>query len=112
LSEDISFGQGLFSNEFNGTFRLGDEANRSYWMRDRMYFRLTKWLAVGPELTYSFFNQWDQHDQKLHLVYEPSYGGMIKLSENADDPRFGLVVDGAYGDFVGTSWGVGFYYRF
>lgn len=112
VSEDLSIGHGSFSNEVNSTFKLGDSEHQSDWIRDRMYFRVTKWLAVGPQISYVWFQQWNDKDQALRMVYEPSFGGQLKFTEAKPDPRCGLILNGSNGDWLGTAWGVDLYYRF
>lgn len=116
LSYENMMGVGPVYNFLTTTFRFGDEDYQSYYLRDQFYVRITNWLAVGPQMQYVWFNQVDSNCKAgekcdLVMVYEPAWGGQIKLTPNEQDPAWAVTVGGTSGDYVGTSWQVDFWMR-
>jgi hypothetical protein len=112
IQDDFMIGMDKFYNHLHMSARIGDEEYVSGFLRDQFYFRLDDWVAVGPQVTYVWFNQDHDGDGDLNLVYEPAFGGQFRLSENSDDPRWSITAGATHGDFVGTAWHTDFWIRF
>jgi hypothetical protein len=112
IQDDFMIGMGSFYNHLHMSARIGDEDYESGFLRDQFYIRLAKWVAVGPQTTYVWFNQDPDGDGDLTLVYEPAFGGQVRFSENSDDPRWSVTAGATSGDFVGTAWHTDFWIRF
>lgn len=116
LSYENMFGVGPVYNFLTTSFRFGDEDYESYFLNDQFYVRITNWLAVGPQVKYVWFKQVDEdcvwgEKCDLRMVYEPAWGGQIKLTPNEQDPAWSVTVGGTSGDYVGTAWQVDFWMR-
>lgn len=113
LQEELMFGSGWFYNFLCFSARIGDEDYESYYLRDQAYARLTNWLAIGPQVQYVWFYQPDpDNPTENQMVYEPAWGGQVRFTENAEDPRYSLTIGGTNGDYVGTTWHADVWIRF
>jgi hypothetical protein len=112
LQNELMFGSGFFYNFLIVNTRITDDkAYQSVYAADQMMFRLTKWLAIGPEAKYQWFRQWDDNGDSS-FVYEPSFGGLIRLGDNRLDQRWNFSVGYTQGDFMGGSWHADFWVKF
>jgi hypothetical protein len=112
IQDDFMIGMDSFYNHLHMSARIGDEDYESGFLRDQFYISLAKWVAVGPQTTYVWFNQDPDGDGSLTMVYEPAFGGQVRVNENSDDPRWSVTAGATHGDFVGTSWHADFWIRF
>jgi len=112
VQDDFLIGMGAVYNQLNASFRFGEDEYEFGSLTNQSYLRVTNWFALGPQFHYIWFNQDPDGDGEMSLVYEPSFGGQIKLSQNRADPDYSLTIGSTWGSYVGTAWSVDFWYRF
>lgn len=112
VQDDFLIGMGSVYNHLHASYRFGDEEYEFVYISNSSFLRITNWFAVGPKVNYVFFNQDQDGDGEVTMVYEPSFGGQMRFSENAEDPKYSFTVGATSGNYVGSAWSMDFWLRF